>query len=1173
MNRELYLGTIADRLRQTAVDPGFNNQRNQLRSKTLLNRLSPDMVSTIGYTYKTERLVRNGTLILQNAIRLLENGVDLATLTEDLRRTAEIFEYLSLLKEGASSSTSAMMAAILYQLAGYEANSLCLSKTIESRDMPKELDAHSATQILDRWIKLALERRFVRLMLETQEFGDRIQRSQDQFIRFLEKGDMHSDALIGLAQAELVTRIFSSFSVFAMRGEIAAFELIFQNSKELTELLVRTGQSSEFFAVRLFEAFARRFEKHSLWTVLRTQIEKDPVWRRYATLSGRGRAPNVLDARGTIELWHSQAVALHAGLLSAPSSGMVIRMPTSAGKTRIAELAILEHLARKGLAAKVVYVAPYRALSDELETNLGGLLGDLGFQVSAILGSFELDELEAQILSKTNLLITTPEKLSLFYRTSPQFFSDVGLIVLDEGHIIDDKERGARYELLLTRLRSIMPQDSRILFISAVMTDENASEFAAWLCGNPDSMATTEWRPARQSLGKFNWSRGVGEIVYPEDEPVFGTQAPFVPRVVRQIEYRDFTTTLRKEKVTIFPSNSKGELAAELAIKFADQGPVLIFTTQPRWAGSCAEAVQRGLLLRKQTNMDLVPDAFKRTTAFATSLTSVEAADAWMGANGVMSRLLADGIGIHHAGLPEAVRRAVEDDFRNGALPVLVATNTLAQGVNMPIKTVIVHTVSRYEPGAGEDEEGQPTKINQRDFWNICGRAGRAGSETEGQVIFVSLNDRDDDVFHEYSQRNYEPLNGRLYEILNELAAERLSQDEFAAQLDSDLLSVLVEESADVDVVLKQLLESSLVGIHVLKNKETLDPLVDMSRSVVMDIRTRVTDSERRKVYMQTGLQITSCEELTHVIESEGDRIKSLLTGLDVATETLLKEVFSKVSQLSQMQPQYSFGADHEQLLIDWVNQTSIRDLVNSYTHTDSEEMSFHRFIGDYFGYRLPWGISGYIHIAKHVLGISDDLPETQRWLASMVKYGVPSPRSTWAMCFGCPSRELASRLAVGFTADNGNESFGTFIEWFSNLTEEDFVYRFNATVNQARTLTRKARSLVPNRDELVSRIRQRPTIIQARIMGMRYEGREQKAIDMAQGEAVQLAREYVNEYDPNAVKVLYKGNQIGYLERSVARLLAPEMDAGMQFQAIVSRVRREPIFSAMVNLSSMDLK
>jgi helicase len=1170
VNKELNLREITEQLRQTASDPGFDNQRNQLRSKALLNRLSPDMVSTIDYTYKTERLIRNGIFILQNAIRLLESGAELSTLMENLRRTAEIFEYLSSLREGASSNTSAMMAAALYQLAGYEANSLCLAQSIESPVLPREIDAHSATDLLERWVKLALERRFTRLMFETQALENDIQRSQAQFIESLEKGDAHSDALVGLAEAELVTRMFLSFSIFAMRGENTSFESIFQNADDLIELLTRTGQSSQFFAVRLFEAFTRMLGKRSLWTILRDQINVDPVWHRYATLSGRGRAPNLLDARGTIELWQSQRMALEAGLLRAHSSGLVIRMPTSAGKTRIAELAILEHLAREGLRAKAVYVAPYRALSDEVEMNLGGLLGDLGFQVSAILGSFELDELEAQILRRTNLLITTPEKLSLFFRTSPEFFSDVGLVVLDEGQIIDDRERGARYELLLTRLRSIMPQESRILFISAVISEENASEFAAWLCRNADSVATTEWRPARQSLGKFNWTREVGEIVYPRDEPIFGTQPPFVPRVVQQREYHDFTPKLRKEKVTVFPTNSKGELAAELAIKFAVLGPVLIFTTRPDWAESCAEAVQRGLLLRKQTDVTLVPDAFKRASELAASLTSVEVADTWMGPNGLMSKLLSNGIGIHHAALPEAVRRAVEEDFRSGALPVLVATNTLAQGVNMPIKTVIVHSVSRYEPGTGEDEEAQATRVSQRDFWNICGRAGRAGAETEGQVIFVSLNRRDDAVFQEYSQRRYEPMNGRLYEILKELAEGRLSQDKFAEQLDSDLLSVLVEESADVDIILKQLIETSLVGIHAQRNQEPLDPLIDMSRSVATDIRTRISDSEQRKVYMQTGLQITSCEALTSWIESEADQVRSMVTDPDIATEALLKEVFSKVSRLPQMQPQYNFEADREQLLIDWVNQTSIRDLVNSYTYSDTQEMSFHRFVGDYFGYRLPWGISAYIHVAKHVLGIDDELPEKQRWLASMVKYGVPSPRSTWAMCLGCPSRDLASRLASGFATDHGNESFGTFIEWFSSLTEEDFAHRFGATANQARALTRKARSLVPNREELISRIRERPTTIRARIMGMRYEGREQKAIGIAQGETVQLEREYINEYDANAVKVLYKGNHIGYLERAVARLLAPDIDAGLKFQAIVSNVRHEPTLSVTVNLSSL---
>ena len=84
-----------------------------------------------------------------------------------------------------------------------------------------------------------------------------------------------------------------------------------------------------------------------------------------------------------------------------------------------------------------MYVAPYRALSDEIEASLSGTFSDLGFQVSAVLGSFDLDEFEAQLLNTTDLLITTPEKLTLLSRIRPEFFDTVGLLVLDEGHLID----------------------------------------------------------------------------------------------------------------------------------------------------------------------------------------------------------------------------------------------------------------------------------------------------------------------------------------------------------------------------------------------------------------------------------------------------------------------------------------------------------------------------------------------------------------------------------------------------------------------------------------------------------------------------------------------------------------------------------------------------------------
>src|SRR2546429_9956712 len=99
-------------------------------------------------------------------------------------------------------------------------------------------------------------------------------------------------------------------------------------------------------------------------------------------------------------------------------------------------------------------------------------------------------------------------------------------------------------------------------------------------------------------------------------------------------------------------------------------------------------------------------------------------------------------VGLHYGPLPDPVRQAVEDDFRSGSIKILVSTNTLGQGVNMPVKTAIIYSLERsYWDEKNKRHVHQP--IKKRDFWNICGRAGRAGKETEGQIIFVISSSRD----------------------------------------------------------------------------------------------------------------------------------------------------------------------------------------------------------------------------------------------------------------------------------------------------------------------------------------------------------------------------------------------------------------------------------------------
>ena len=137
-------------------------------------------------------------------------------------------------------------------------------------------------------------------------------------------------------------------------------------------------------------------------------------------------------------------------------SNKIVKMPTSAGKTRIAELAIVYTLITNP-GSKCVYIAPYRALVSELEQTFLNLLSDLGYRVSSVAGAFESDEFEELLLHDADVVVTTPEKLDLLFRTQADFFSNVQLFVLDEAHIIHDLQRGAKYELLLTRLKRKLP--------------------------------------------------------------------------------------------------------------------------------------------------------------------------------------------------------------------------------------------------------------------------------------------------------------------------------------------------------------------------------------------------------------------------------------------------------------------------------------------------------------------------------------------------------------------------------------------------------------------------------------------------------------------------------------------------------------------------------------------
>ena len=1138
----------------TFSDALLANNWAQVRAKHIRYAVALRSDGGPDYNYSVARLTRVATSALHTALLVLNDDPGkLGELSGPLGRAAELMEYLANLPGETGPFTTRVIASALYQLAGYEANSMCIARELPLNPLRNGEGTFHLREVLDRWTVLTLRRQLLRLRVETESLVRDRERLEQRWLRSADEEDSN-ERLIDLAVALLAAEMFGSLATAALQGLTTADEF-HGASEELSGLLVDSGRALQLLETKTVQGIGALLLRNSVWNQIPELVRTEPAWERYATLSARGTGTYMLDATSRIELWESQRRALSEGLLTSPT-GFVIRMPTSAGKTRIAELSIV-HTLVSGDEKKAIYVAPFRSLADEVEASLTPILADLGLRVSTVLGGFEVDELEAQIVNFADLIVTTPEKLTLLTRTRPELLRDVGLVVLDEGHVIDDRDRGVGYELLLTKLRRHILADAKIMFVSAVISQENAGDFAEWLCRDRENFIDSTWRPARQLIGVYNAQRD--RIDYPLDGPVAGAAAPFVIGAATPRNYIDYTPKLRRRRNVQFPKRTKGEIVAELAINFSKQGPVLVFTSSRGNTESVARTIQRGLQLRSQTDGAEVPPPFARVRNQPPQA-AIEVASLWLGEDATVTSLLREGIGVNHAGLPDPVRKAIESDCRDGLLPVVVATTTLAQGVNLPVKTVVVHSITRY---VGEDADGSGPldHISARDLWNMIGRAGRAVQETEGHVVLAAIDDTQARECYQLLRSDIPPIKGQLFSMLQDLTDRRISDDRFRSILDSELITLMVEEAVgtSAEILFQDLIGSSFVRIQAERENIELRPLHTKGAETISAIRREVSSQAEREVFARTGFDVRTCLKLRDRITDRIDRAADVMFDENVPVGEIIEFLIPNIIDIPQMDTRYDFSGEVVELALDWLSQVPMPEIVQRHLPEGDDPRAFHRFMSDIFGFNLPWAIGGFTSIAKGVLGSDFEMSETIRWLPTMIRYGVGTPTASWAMTFGCPSREMSTALASGFVSDlaSGSTNYGEFATWFSSLTEEDFTYRFEASPHQAEVLTRRSAALVPNNRQITTLLRTKATSFTSGVAGIRYGNRVRLLARVLPGAQVQLIRDYENQYDRNAIGVWVGSDQLGYVPRTEARLLAPPIDAGAFVFAEISEVDR----------------
>jgi len=409
--------------------------------------------------------------------------------------------------------------------------------------------------------------------------------------------------------------------------------------------------------------------------------------------------------RSAIELWPSQLEAVRRAV--EPADDLVVALPTSAGKTRIAELCILRALASE---QRVVYVTPLRALSAQIERDLAEIFAPLGFSVSSLYGSAGIVSGDAETLREGKIVVSTPEKLDFALRNDNSIIDDVGLIVLDEGHMLGPNEREVRYEALVQRL--LLRNDAgsrRLVCLSALFpTPEEMSDLVKWVRQDaPGNPVHSMWRPTRQRFGVLRWMSNAARLDVKVEK-----ESPFVPRFIEAAEPPDES---RRRKA--FPSD-KNELTLAAGWRFvAQEKDVLIYCPQRRSVETLGRLVLRciehGVLASLGTPNERVRNAMATGTE-------------WLGEKHPAVQCLQHGVALHHGGLPRPFLTEVERLLQSGDCRLTVASPTLAQGLNLSASVLLVPSIWRNK-----------SIIPTAEFANVAGRAGRAFVDVEGLVLHI----------------------------------------------------------------------------------------------------------------------------------------------------------------------------------------------------------------------------------------------------------------------------------------------------------------------------------------------------------------------------------------------------------------------------------------------------
>ena len=805
-----------------------------------------------------------------------------------------------------------------------------------------------------------------------------------------------------------------------------------------------SGDAQHEIILRWLHAAARIMARNSLWWTTKAINPKTSSFVH--SLTHRDHQP-------MFELLPPQSAALREqGLLDQAKTSIVVDIPTSGGKTLLAQFRILQALNQfAGDDGWVAYLAPTRALTAQITRRLRNDFEPINLRVEQLTAAVEIDAFEEKLLAGTeqpfHVLVATPEKLSLVIRNK-KVRRPLALVVMDEAHNLETKDRGLRMELLLATVKRDCSQANFLLLMPYV---EESESIARWLAhdietGRAISLGTMPWKPNERIIGLY---RAVGD-------PGRGNW---------HLEYETLTAT--KEAMPLQGTHEVGGMkpldvpkskvlgggrqiglglqTSAIATVMSGRGTSVAVGDKIKTAWKMAKEAAKVL-----PEYSAVPDDIRFVQDFLRSEVSPDF---------LLVDTLEKGVGVHHAGLSDDARALMEWLAESGSLRILCATSTISQGINFPVSSVFLSTRKKYHKGKMVD-------MSPREFWNLAGRAGRIGHDSVGVVGMPEGADRAGQI--DFLNRSTGTLVSQLVSLLDEFSKieslDNLSESLWKDQWEDFrcYIAHLWSEKKNLDAVLmdaEQLLRNTY-GYSSLRS--------DPAQKEKADALLHATEEYARKIAgMPSGVA-----ELADSTGFSPEGVMRVMRGLrnldpmlcssDLMPESLFghkgkfSDLFGIMLDVPQLKQQLQeiggVGFDHSHIAAitrDWVNGMNIKDISVRHFNRDKDDergtdaltdacKAIYRSVVN-FG---TWGMSAVSRISVGFESLSEAEKRKINALPAMIYHGVRTEDAVLMRMNSAPrsaSEKLGNLYREACGADEDRYSINNARNFLRELDDNDW--------------------------------------------------------------------------------------------------------------------------------------